>query len=204
MYEGSTWHILGRLKIWGSEKVWKEMKFWTVSVNFGDFQCKLERRVEAHSWWAGYGTCAVIKDLSRYQQSNPVSSVAAPATCPKTEKYLGNSHIGLLIAVKYSYFFIFVSSQIACQQLLQQYAEIWFIMLSVCALISSPLSPFPFLGFYFILFYFYFLATSTSRDAQSWAADFAALQKVQLQLTCHTLSHCMKSSRIDTTFAPSP
>ena len=48
--------------------------------------------------------CAVIKDLSRYQQSNPVSSVAVPATRPKMEKYLENSHIGSLIVVKYHYF----------------------------------------------------------------------------------------------------
>jgi len=46
--------------------------------------------------------CAVIKDLSGYQQlSNPVSSVAAPAARPKTEKY---SHVGSLIVVKYYYF----------------------------------------------------------------------------------------------------
>jgi len=38
MYKGSTWHILGHLKIRGSEKVWKETKFWTVNVNFSDFR----------------------------------------------------------------------------------------------------------------------------------------------------------------------
>jgi len=104
MYKGFTWHILGHLKIRGSEKVWKEMKFWTVSVNFSNFRHKLERHIDTCSGWARYGTCAIIKDLSGYQQSNPVSSVAVPATHPKTEKYLENSHIGLLIAVQYSYF----------------------------------------------------------------------------------------------------
>ena len=48
--------------------------------------------------------CAIIKDLSGYQQSNPVSSVAVPAVHPKMEKYLGNSHVGSLIVVKYHYF----------------------------------------------------------------------------------------------------
>jgi len=93
MYEGSTWHILGRLKIRGIEKVWKETKFWTMSVNFGDFwhNFKLERHIDTCSWRAGYGTCAVIKDLSGYQQSNPVSSVAAPAVAyaPKNRKIPG-------------------------------------------------------------------------------------------------------------------
>jgi len=82
--------------------------------------------------------------------------VAMPAVCPKTEKYLENSHIGLPIVVKYSYFSHFVSSQIASQQLLQQYTKIWFIMLSVCTLISSPLLPFLFWNFILFPFSFYY------------------------------------------------
>jgi len=88
MYEGPTWRILGGLKIQGSEKRQNFIPWVQISV-ISDARC-----VDAHldALDAVHVTgCAIIKDLSGYQQSNPVSSVAVPAAHPKMEKYLGNS-----------------------------------------------------------------------------------------------------------------
>jgi len=135
---------------------WRKTKLWTVRANFGNFRWELRWR----SFWCG--TCyrhAVIKDLSGYQQSNPVSSVARP----KTEEYLRISHIGLLIAVKYYYFSHF-HSLTNCLSTAPVEA-CWNSIYYVLSMYTNPFFSFSF-SFFGTFFYFYFifiiLATSTS------------------------------------------
>src|SRR6266511_2603934 len=101
------------------------------------------------------------KDLSGYQQSNPVSSAAAPAARTKTEEYLRISHIGLLIVVKYYYFshFRWLTNCLSTAPVGARQNSIYYI------LNTNPFFSFSFSffgTFFYFIFIFIILATSTS------------------------------------------
>jgi len=146
---GPTWHILSGLKTReseGDETLDHEGKFRQFPMCVG-----------ARFWYAGCGTCyrcAVIKDLSGYQQPNPVSSVAAPAARPKTEEYLRISHIGSLIAVKYYYFshFRWLTNCLSTAPVGPRRFPIYYVL----SMYTNPFLSFSF-SFFGTFFYFIFI-----------------------------------------------